>query len=151
MEFDKYKINIEQSIETREALKKLEQQKIKATIINVLVTIAGVIAFIFLFKAYLKNHNIAHLILCFCCFGIISSTYTCTKDYMIKPFQTLLDTAKANDRIRHEEKIRFYERKRLEESEFQTENINLKSQFQEEQEIQEKVQKELEQYKKLKK
>ena len=50
-----------------------------------------------------------------------------------------------------EEKIRFYERKRLEENEFEVENINLKAKLQEEQEIREKVQKELEQYRKSKK
>ena len=139
------------SIETREALKKLEEQKSKAFSINALVTIAGIIGFILLFSAYLQNKQALYLILAFTCFGIISGTYAYTKENLIKPYQQLLDNARQNDRVRHEERIRYYERKRLEESKIQEDkNIDLAEKLKEEQKLREKAEKELEELKKWK-
>ena len=137
------------SIETREALNKLQEQKSKAFSINAFVTIAGIIGFIILFSAYLQNKQALYLILAFTCFGIISGTYAYTKENLIKPYQQLLDNARQNDRIRHEERIRYYERKRLEESKIKEDkNIDLTEKLKEEQKLREKVEKELEELKK---
>ena len=145
MEFDNYKTTIEESIETKEALKKLEQQKRKAFKINAISTVLGVIGFILFISLSTNSSNSLYIILAFACIGLVSGTYAYTQDSLVKPYLKNLKVARENDKVRHEERIRFYERKRLEENgNSGPVNIDLAKRLKEEREIREKVQKELE-------
>ena len=150
MEFDNYKTTIEESIETKEALKKLEEQKRKAFKINAISTVLGVIGFILFISLSTNSNNSLYIILAFACIGLVSGTYAYTQDSLVKPYLKNLKVARENDKVRHEERIRFYERKRLEEDGTQIEEIDLETRLKQEQELRKKVQKELEALKKLK-
>ena len=103
-------ITKKQTPETDEALKLLEIAKSK---INNLVLIPFLLfTFLSMLMCIIQEFYIA---LSFTILGIICLIiYLFYRSHFLKPYYSLLEIAIRNDNIRHEERIRFRERKRLE-------------------------------------
>ena len=103
-------ITKKQTPETDEALKLLETAKSK---INNLVLIPFLLSvFLSILMCILNKFYIS---IPFIALGIIDLIiYFVYRSHFLKPYYSLLEIAIRNDNIRHEERIRFRERKRLE-------------------------------------
>lgn len=111
-------ITMQENIETEEA-KKLKNNKVKKFIAIPIVPFILFIISIIVLTNNIKNTTeqqvITYIIFsCICYFLFIVGLIVFF--ILMKPYFKLVRTAKKNDRIRYEEKIRFNERKRLEQN-----------------------------------
>lgn len=119
-------ITLMDQVETKEAQKIYNERKQK---LNLLLIIPILSFFLFLILTIIQSNNVIRdgyqsinknpdLFTFFQVMTIASAMITifCIFIYRegIRPYKELLEVAKLNDRTRHEEKIRFRERKRLE-------------------------------------
>lgn len=107
--------------ETQEALYLLNKNKEKISLIKNTITIFTILLFAtFIISLITRNSEIfiisGILFLIMFIFFIIVSLY---QKRLLEPYYSLLRIAKRNDQIRHEERIRFRERKRLEAEEIE--------------------------------
>lgn len=113
------KITVLEKSETDEATKLLEKQKEKINVFNVLYGVAiclTAIIFIYIYNSANKTH-VETLIAGAFIMLLISIVWYLHITIKLKDYKKLLKLAKANDKLRHEERIRYRERKRLEEEE----------------------------------
>ncbi len=125
--FETERITLRDEVETREALR-IKKEQTKKIIAIPLVPLACVIIFLSLLLTNINNSNLVNV------FSTLLSvsglaTIVCLIVYnsLMAPYCKLVKIASRNDQIRHDEKIRFKERKRLEESyneELTRQNIN---------------------------
>ena len=124
-------ITLKQTPETDEALKLLSQ--VKEYLLNVIV-ILGVcfgVSLLFFFVSILYNRtfSIGFIILILFTavgFGVAFFVYLNKRSSMLRPYYELLRVAQRNDEIRHEERIRWRERTRLNSEEKALPNLKLK-------------------------
>ena len=115
-------ITMQENIETKEA-KKLKNNKVKKFIAIPIVPFILFIISIIVLTNNIKNTTeqqvITYIIFsCICYFLFIVGLIVFF--VLMKPYFKLVRTAKKNDKIRYEEKIRFNERKRLEQNNDET-------------------------------
>mgnify|MGYP004662045101 CR=1 FL=1 len=85
-----------------------------------------VMIFMLTIFAVTKIFDAVYVLVVFIAISLIASIILHIKrDKFFKPYRELLKIAQMNDKIRHEERIRFRERKRLEESEKHFDNVKI--------------------------
>ena len=116
-------ITLVKDTETQEAMFIYDKAKIKYMWIYIIPLILLIIQFVFLFTTQLDffiffstEIIIISLVIMITCISIYKK--------MMKPYKELLNIAKKNDLIRHEEEIRFKERERLIKNKSITKNKN---------------------------
>lgn len=122
------KITQKQTPETDEALKQLRERK-ERLIAGYVTTYCLVIPILIVIGFYswsIKQFTDLSIFFASVCILAVVIVEICFWNYLL-PYRKQLKLAQRNDEIRHEERVRFYERKALEAGEHsQPENFNLK-------------------------
>lgn len=111
-------ITMKENIETKEA-KKLKNNKVKKFIAIPIVPLILAIIFAIINFADTRYTQLSLMILMYICI-LLFFIGLIVFFILMTPYFQLIRTAKKNDKIRYEEKIRFNERKRLEQNNDET-------------------------------
>lgn len=122
-------ITLMETPETDEALSLLSRAKDKyfiwSLVMTVLVIFFGIVEFIFLQSITI---NVAYRVIgafVWIISIVLLIVIRSLRRAYLKPYYELWNIAKLNDKIRHEERIRFRERKRLEQTESKFDNVKI--------------------------